>query len=129
MGTRKRTTSPDDVLDAATKAQIAAVHGGRHEGAPVPTHQHPFAEGEQVLRDIQWLLARGDGWMRWTSDTDGKTVFLKYKFTSLLWPNHYVFVSGPTWDVAIWMGALVRKCELVDAGQLKPTLDRPFNHM
>ena len=86
-------------------------------------------EGEQVLRDLQYLLGRGDGWMRWTSDLDGKVLFLKYKFTSIRWPNHYVFVSGPIWDVALMVSALVRKCEKVDAGQLQPTMDKPYNHM
>lgn len=129
MGTRKGNGPDGDTLSPMTRAKIAS----QHNGANVVDHSVPrnssFAEGELMLRDLNWLLARGDGWMRWTSDMEGKTVFLKYKFTSLHWPNHYVFVSGPVYDIALWVGALVRKCEKVDSGDLKPTQDKPYNHM
>lgn len=81
-----------------------------------------------MLSDLQELVGRGDGWMRWSSDADGKHLYLKYKFTSLTFPNHYVFVSGPIERVAELIGSLRLKVDLVELGQLRPTLDRPFNH-
>lgn len=129
MSSRKRGHSDDGTYSAETRAKIAANNAAADEVVHGGPRSSWFTQGEQVLRDIQWLLARGDGWMRWTSDSEGKVVFLKYKFTSLTWPNHYVFVSGPVWDVALWMAALVRKCERVDTGELVPTQDKPFNHM
>jgi hypothetical protein len=129
MGAPKRTVSPDDVLSPATRAKAREASRLPLQPQGDQTAIGQLVRVERVLEDLLVLVGRGDGWMRWTADRDGKTVFLKYKFTSYQYPNHYVFVSGPIYDVALLVAALVRKCELVDAGQLKPTLDKPYSHM
>jgi len=126
MGTPKRTVSLDDEYTPATRAKLReAVTGGAEEGAD-RTFIGQLSRCERVLEDMMILVGRGDGWMRWTATRDGKILYLKYKFTSYRYPNHYVLVSGPIWDVAMLVATLLRKCERVDAGTLKPTLDRAF---
>jgi len=129
MGTPKAGHGDSDELSAESKRKIRDARQLLQVEAPVFSHAAYQARVEHVLEDMICLVGRGDGWMRWTSDLDGKVLFLKYKFTSIRWPNHYVFVSGPIWDVANLVAALVRKCEKVDADELVPTQDKPYNHM
>lgn len=102
-------------LDRHVDALLSKV--GQH------TSSNPAA---RMISDIQYMLCRDDGWMRWTADGEGKVVYLKYKFTSSHWPNHYVMVSGPIGQVSTLVSILRDKINGVDVGTLKPTEDRYF---
>lgn len=128
MGTRSKTVSPDDVMTPATRAKARELATAQSVLYGPQTAIGQLVAVENVLTDMMVLVGRGDGWMRWGADKDGKTLYMKYKFTSYRYPNHYVFVSGPIYDVAMLVAALLRKCERVDDGSLVPTLDRAYDH-
>lgn len=128
MSKRSKTVSDDDVF-----------HGDPHFRYPEPPlelpggdpYQVPFLAmvgADRLMKDILYLLSRGDGWLRLGCDLDGKVCFIKYKLTSVSWPNHYVYVSGPVYDISLHFASVVRKLELLDAGQFRPTTDRPYQH-
>ncbi len=74
------------------------------------------------------LLARGDGWVRATSDLDLKNLYLKYKYTSGTWRGHYVMVVT-TPDMLQWgMQLLLYKTHQADSGELRPSKDTPYNY-
>jgi hypothetical protein len=129
MTKRSRNVSADDVLSRETKAAIGAAAKQEFEETHFPVPFPAMVAADRLVRDLQDLLARGDGWLRIGCDLDGKVCYIKYKLTSVSWPNHYVFISGPVYDIALHVSAVVRKLELVDAGNLRPTPDKPFNHM
>lgn len=129
MGRRRTVYGESDNFSPATKQAIKDRAEKRVHETPLPALAELLTPADNMHRDLVELLTRGDGWMRWTSDLEGKTLFLKYKFTSQQHPNHYVFVSGPVHDVTKLVAYLVRKCQLVDAGQYRPTEDKPYNHM
>lgn len=75
------------------------------------------------------LCSRGDGWIRIVPHEFGKTVFCKYKFTVLPWHNHYVMWRQDGGDITEMLWGLLRKVELVDAGELRPIYDVPYSGM
>lgn len=76
---------------------------------------------------MQYLMLRDDGWLRMVPHDYGKTSYWKWKFTQGPWSGHYVMWVA---DAADWTGAvvgLVTKIMLVDRGELRPALDRPYD--
>jgi len=127
MGTPKKGGPGSDEFSSGTKRAIAAAGGARRAALAGETSIGRLAQAERMLDELLYLAARGDGWMRWSATSDQKTIYLKYKFTSYLFPNHYVMVSGPLHDIALLVSTLVLKCERVDAGTLLPTPDHYYN--
>lgn len=126
MGSPKAGGAGSDTFSPETRRAIEAKASRERAEAEVQRLLAPMSSAERVLPNLQWLVCRGDGWMRWTSDRDGKIIYLKFKFNSTAHPNHYVMVSGPVYAIASLVEGLVRKCLSVDQGVLLPTQDRLF---
>jgi len=128
MSTPKDGYGDSDRFAAVTRQKIQQARAAADQGKDAPTIIAQLTSCERVLEELMMLLGRGDGWMRWTATRDQKTIYMKYKFTSYRFPNHYVLVSGPIHDIALLVSILLRKCERVDDGSLLPTPDRPYDH-
>lgn len=78
---------------------------------------------QDAIYSLQWLLTRGDGWVRLTSTLDMKTVYAKYKWTSGNNRGKYVMAVG-TVDQMAWVLCLLRHKALeVDRGERSPSQD------
>lgn len=129
MTNRKRLDNNGDPLGGV---QRSPKNGGVKIGQEHSAHVEVTSSTEQAFQlanDLIELCQRGDGWLRITSDRDGKIVYVKYKLNGTRWPNHYVFYSSPIYDIALAVAGIVRMLARVDAGTQTPTPDKPFNHM
>lgn len=106
----------------------AALNGG-------PLHRgHSLAEAEQDenrrrgCSALSHLLLRDDGWLRISPAGDGKTVYLKWKYSRGPWRNHYVMAVGHIWAWDIAIELLERKVAEVDQGSRVPTKDTWYPH-
>jgi hypothetical protein len=83
-----------------------------------------MASSARSAMAFQEIISRGDGWLRVTSDENGKTVFMKYKFTSGPHEGHYVmFVGVPGAGLSDLLEGLLWKVRDADRGTLRPTMD------
>lgn len=74
------------------------------------------------------LMSRPDGWLRINPDEDGKIVWVKWKFTSGRWANHYVLYKGENYpSFADLLVGIHYKLVNVDMGQLRPSKDQYFS--
>lgn len=111
---RKRTTT----------ASITAT--GLSSSAPTAGSADGIAGLMEAAQAMQYLMLRDDGWLRMVPHDHGKVSFWKWKFTAGPHAGHYVMWVA---DCDDWTGAvvgLVTKIMLVDRGELRPALDRPY---
>jgi hypothetical protein len=75
---------------------------------------------------LSYLFLRDDGWLR-ASPKDGKTLYLKWKFTNGRWAQHYVMVVVDLWLWDWGVQLLEDKLNAVDAGIFRPSKDTWYN--
>lgn len=125
MGRKSFSTHPDHVRTVGKQPTLAKPVDPLH-ALPKPSPHRPADNAPTALQGaLEWLIQQPGGWMRVVPVTDENAVWLKWKFTSAKWPNHYVMVKCQTWQIAFGMLELKRKVQLVLAGESMPTLDRP----
>lgn len=121
-GRRVRTDPKGDVRSTTATPLGSALH-------PEKDHTSPYATTPTVaIGCLAHLLDRGDGWVRATSDTDGKTVYLKYKWKSGKWRNHYVMVVCVVDQLSWGLALLETKVSRVSGGEMRPTHDSAYNY-
>lgn len=127
MSKRSLSNHPDHVRTTGPKPQSPTATPS-YEALPHPSPHRPEDNAAEALRDaVDWFVLQTDGWMRVVPVPDEHAVWLKWKFTSSRWPNHYVIVKCQSWQVPFGMMELVRKVKEVLAGERAPTLDRPYS--
>lgn len=86
----------------------------------------------EMDKDSVWilgrLLQRGDGWVRMTGTLDGKTYYLKYKFSDGDHKGHYVMSVVPPELLPWGLVLLYTKVGEVDRGERTPALDKPYDY-
>ncbi len=119
----RRTRESKDVRSTNPNAGNA-LHNHPLRNPDAPSHSPAL----DALRAQQAMLMRGDGWLRLTSDTDGKTIYLKYKWKSGNHRNKYVMVVATLDQLAWGLALLHTKCEKADTGEIRPTPDAAYNY-
>lgn len=72
------------------------------------------------------LLMRDDGWLRAIPDGEGKTAYLKWKFSRGRFAGHYVMVVIHPVDYRVGFTMLWDKIEDCYTGHRRPTKDRDY---
>ncbi len=104
---RSRTISHPPVPGPAESALIAQQH----------------LQSAEAVDALSYLLNRGDGWLRMTAPLDGKSVYLKYKYTSGKHRGCYVMAVA-TFDQLAWAACLLaHKTRQADTGEVLPSPD------
>lgn len=117
---------PDHVRTVGSKPAPAAA-ADPYQALPNPSPHRPADNALEALNSaLAWFCGRTDGWLRMVPDRDSDAVWLKWKFTSARWPNHYVMVRAQSWQMPFAFLELKRKVVEVDQGERAPTLDRPY---
>lgn len=114
MGTKRTTT-------------ITAASTGLSSSSPTAGSADGIAGLMEASQAMHYLMLRDDGWLRMVPHDHGKVTYWKWKFVSGPWKGHYVMWVA---DCDDWTGAvvgLVTKIRMVDAGELRPALDRPYD--
>jgi hypothetical protein len=77
---------------------------------------------------MEELLANPHGWLRFTTSLDGKTLYLKYKWTH---PAHlrntYVMAVVAPYQLGLGLQILLGKVNDVEAGTRHPTPDKGYD--
>jgi hypothetical protein len=81
-----------------------------------------------VSEALQYLLMRGDGWVRMTATMLGENLYLKYKYTHGDYRGCYVMSVGTVDDIRELVHLLVEKVHKVDKGLLRPAKDTPYDY-
>ena len=76
---------------------------------------------------LSYLLMRDDGWLRLVPAADGKTLYLKWKFSRGKWSGHYVMAVVEVWQWDYGLSLLADKLEAVDLSVKIPTKDTPYD--
>lgn len=125
MGKRTLSNHPDHVRTVGSQRTLAAPNDPL-AALPAPSPHRPADNSANALQQaLQWLVMRHGGWLRVIPAPDENAVWLKWKFTSSKWPNHYVMVKCQSWQIAFGVLELQRKIREVDDGERAPTLDHP----
>ncbi len=125
-----RQTGDEDVRTNRSKSGDTAPHSiGPRTRIHRATAVEQAAELEQraaagpALSD---LLMRDDGWLRAIPDGEGKTAYLKWKFTRGQFAGSYVMVVVQPWNWPDGFRMLETKILNCYAGIRKPTKDRDY---
>lgn len=127
MGSKSFSSHPDHVRTSGSKQQQAGQGPTQQALGSASPNKPPQNDLEALSRVLTWFCIRSDGWLRLIPDRDNDAVWLKWKFTSRKWPNHYVMVKGHSWQMAFILLELQRKVQEVELGERNPTLDRPYS--
>lgn len=73
------------------------------------------------------IVSRDDGWLRLIPSRDGSLSYAKWKFTHGRHAGKYVMVAVAHWNALDLVPLLRDKLREVDAGMLRPTLDKYFS--
>jgi hypothetical protein len=126
-----RQTGDEDVRTTHKHTRRAAsdatpLGGGINRDYPVAptTIYEPERPGVRALSN---LLVRDDGWIRAIPDGEGKSAYLKWKFTRGTFAGHYVMVVVDPWDWEDGFRMLEAKIRNCYAGNRKPTRDRAYD--
>lgn len=106
------------------KTEVGSGEKRSREGLPRTRPASGAYGGLAVL--LGHLIDRHDGWLRIVPESDAQKVFIKWKFNSGKWPNHYVMVVGECWQIEYLFALLVAKLYEVDDGLRIPTTDHRF---
>lgn len=122
---RSFSNHPDHVRTRTSQRTLAAPHDPLQALSKPSPHRPADNAPVALLEALQWLIQQDCGWMRIIPVPDENAVWLKWKFTSRTWPNHYVMVKCQTWQIAFGTLELKRKVVEVLNGEKAPALDRP----
>jgi len=75
---------------------------------------------------LSYLLMREDGWLRLVPAADGKTLYIKWKFSRGKWSGRYVMAVVEVWQWDYGLTLLADKLEAVDLSIKIPTKDTPY---
>lgn len=122
----------EDRPGVAKRTSRAADRAAREGQAKPGEASNPSSPAEPPVApgmiNLTSLLLRNDGWLRCCPDGDSTLVFLKWKFTSGKWSNHYVMVVVYYWQLDYGLSLLRDKILAVEEGAHRPTRDTPYNH-
>lgn len=100
---------------------------GADRVSPVVDQTPLFAASGDFLNSFVFLASRDDGWLRMVPHDAGATVYYKWKFTRGSWAGHYIMYMDNAFDPSASIQGLLKKLQKVDAGELRPVRDRPFD--
>jgi hypothetical protein len=108
-----------------TASGAASNGSGEHRALAVV---EAATDGKTVLavQALSNLLLRDDGWLRAIPDGEGKTAYLKWKFTRGQFAGTYVMVVVQPWNWEVGFRMLQGKIDNCYAGSRKPTPDRSY---
>ena len=112
---------------SGTKGAHAA-GGGDGERLRMATAGTAEDERAAVCSALSHLFLRDDGWLRACPSTDGKRLYLRWKFTRGKWRGFYVMTCVAHWQWGPGCILLLDKCEQVDLGVRVPTKDTPYEY-
>lgn len=98
-----------------------------------PAYEPGYLPGSPAARDARLssgmadLVMRDDGWLRLIPSRDGSLSYAKWKFTHGRHAGKYVMVAVAHWNSMDLVPLLRDKLREVDAGLLRPTLDKYFS--
>ena len=79
---------------------------------PIPDDSispHEFVGDGLAWYVVGCLATHPDGWMRWTSDAEGKTLYLKFKWSGGPLKNRYVMAVVQWWQIKYGVQLLYAK--------------------
>ena len=100
---------------------IGASVGGAAEASEAETNRRV------ACATLSHLFMRDDGWLRAVPTADGKSLYLKWKFSRGKFAGYYVMAVVEVWQWDYGLTLLADKLEAVDMDIKKPTKDTPWS--
>lgn len=127
MPRKTHTQHPDHVRTPSSKPAQASETVVAPQAHLFPSHAPLRPSVGIVGADVSELLQRDDGWLRIVPDSDGKTVWWKWKFTRGKWSGFYVMAVGRQDQHAEAIAVMLHKLGKVDDGEDRPIQDRYYD--
>lgn len=127
MPRKTQATHPDHVRSTPSRAAQATQTDDAPQAHLFPTHTPQRPSLGLTGADVSELLLRDDGWLRIVPDTDGKTVWWKWKITRGKWAGYYVMCVGRVDQHPEAIAVMLHKLHQVDLGQARPSKDSYYD--
>lgn len=106
-------------------------------GDTIPAGNAPLPAGAQTpheyigdgiaLHHLLALTTHPRGWLRFTSDGEGRQLYLKFKWNAGSWRGHYVMAVVQWWQIKWGLSLLCHKVDEVERGEKRPAKDQAYN--
>jgi hypothetical protein len=117
---------PTDFANLLSPFNADAEHASNDPWVPGLPHDTAATRAARLANAMAYLVDRDDGWLRLIPSRDGSKAYAKWKFTAGRYSGSYVMVLVQPWNSMALPLLLVDALLKVDAGMLRPTLDKYF---
>jgi hypothetical protein len=119
-GDVRTTPRKPDILDGISQA-------GNHGQAPDDVLPADLEPDPPIAQAMSILLSYTEGWLRFTPDTEHKTLFLKFKFKRGTYAGRYVMAVVQPHELQRGLSLLLDKVRAVYEKRLTATVDTPYD--